>query len=71
MMAVIGSPFQALQITGTAGGRGVIAGEITPGALSAFIFYAMMVAASVGAVSEVLGDLQRAAGATERLVELL
>ena len=63
--------FVAIAVVVWAGGRGVIAGQITPGELSAFIFYAVMVAASVGAVSEVLGELQRAAGATERLVELL
>ena len=63
--------FGAIALVLWAGGRGVIAGEISPGDLSAFIFYAVTVAASVGAVSEVLGDLQRAAGATERLVELL
>lgn len=53
------------------GGGDVIAGRITGGDLGAFIFYAMMVALSAGIVSEVYGDLQRAAGATERLVELL
>lgn len=53
------------------GGRDVIAGKITGGELVAFSFYAIMVANSVGAFSEVLGDLQRAAGATERLMELL
>ena len=63
--------FVAIALVVWAGGRGVIQGDITPGELSAFIFYAVMVAASVGAVSEVLGELQRAAGATERLVELL
>ena len=63
--------FVAIALVVWAGGRGVIAGDITPGELSAFIFYAVMVAASVGAVSEVLGQLQRAAGATERMVELL
>ncbi len=69
--AVIFLVFVAIALVVWAGGRGVIAGDITPGELSAFIFYAVMVAASVGAVSEVLGELQRAAGATERLVELL
>lgn len=69
--AVIFLVFVAISLVVWAGGRGVIAGEITPGELSAFIFYSVMVAASVGAVSEVLGELQRAAGATERLVELL
>src|SRR5690606_3187573 len=53
------------------GGRAVIADEITAGELSAFVFYAVVVAGAVGAVSEVVGDLQRAAGATERLMDLL
>ncbi|MBK8990236.1 MAG: ATP-binding cassette domain-containing protein [Gammaproteobacteria bacterium] len=53
------------------GGNDVIAGRTTPGELTAFIFYAVMVAAAAGALSEVIGDLQRAAGATERLMELL
>ncbi len=53
------------------GGQDVIAGRITAGELSAFVFYAVIVAGSVGAISEVLGDLQRAAGATERLLDLL
>lgn len=63
--------FGAIAIVLWAGGRDVISGEITPGDLSAFIFYAVTVAGGVGSLSEVLGDLQRAAGATERLVELL
>ncbi|UCH75640.1 MAG: ATP-binding cassette domain-containing protein [Rhodospirillales bacterium] len=53
------------------GGHDVIAGRITAGDLSAFVFYAIVVAGSVGAISEVVGDLQRAAGAAERLLELL
>ena len=53
------------------GGRDMQAGEITGGELAAFIFYATMVAFSVGVISEVYGELQRAAGATERLIELL
>jgi len=53
------------------GGQDVLAGRISAGELAAFIFYAFIVAGSVGAISEVLSDLQRAAGATERLVELL
>jgi ATP-binding cassette subfamily B protein len=53
------------------GGRDVLAGKISAGELSAFVFYAIVVAGSVGALSEVLGDLQRAAGATERLIDLL
>lgn len=53
------------------GGNDVIAGRTSAGELAAFIFYAFIVAGSVGAFSEVISDLQRAAGATERLVELL
>lgn len=53
------------------GGGDVVDGSITGGELGAFLFYAMMVALSAGIVSEVYGDLQRAAGATERLIELL
>lgn len=53
------------------GGMDVLQGRITGGELIAFGFYAIMVASSIGAISEVLGDLQRAAGATERLMELL
>jgi len=53
------------------GGRDVLSGAISAGELAAFIFYAFIVAGSVGAISEVYADLQRAAGATERLMELL
>ena len=53
------------------GGQDVVSGRATPGDLAAFIFYAFIVAGAVAAISEVFSDLQRAAGATERLVELL
>ncbi|MBX3705880.1 MAG: ATP-binding cassette domain-containing protein [Pseudomonadales bacterium] len=53
------------------GGLDVLRGATSPGELAAFIFYAFIVAGSVGAISEVYSDLQRAAGATERLMELL
>lgn len=53
------------------GGHDVLSGKISGGELSAFVFYAIVVAGATGAVSEVIGDLQRAAGATERLSELL
>ncbi len=53
------------------GGHDVIAGKISAGELAAFVFYAVMVAGSVGAISEVMGDVQRAAGAMERLLELM
>jgi len=53
------------------GGHDVFEGRLTAGELSAFVFYAAIVAASAGVVSEVWGEIQRAAGATERLMELL
>ncbi len=53
------------------GGHDVLAGRLSAGELSAFIFYSILVAGATGAVSEVVGDLQRAAGATERLIEIL
>ncbi|MBV8938917.1 MAG: ATP-binding cassette domain-containing protein [Alphaproteobacteria bacterium] len=53
------------------GGHGVAAGRMSAGNLSAFVFYAVVVAGAVGALSEVGGELQRAAGAAERLSEML
>jgi len=53
------------------GGRDVTSGIISAGELAAFVFYAIMVARSVAVISEIYGQLQRAAGATERLIELL
>lgn len=53
------------------GARDVRGGIMSPGALVQFVFYAVMVAGSVAALSEIWGELQRAAGATERLIELL
>ncbi|MDN3685406.1 hypothetical protein QW180_24925 [Vibrio sinaloensis] len=52
------------------GGSDVIQGTMSAGDLGAFVFYAIMVASSVATISEVLGELQRAAGATERLIEI-
>ncbi|PMJ39619.1 ABC transporter ATP-binding protein [Vibrio cyclitrophicus] len=53
------------------GGSDVISGTMSAGDLAAFVFYAIMVASSLGTISEVMGELQRAAGATERLIEIL
>ncbi|AXF86080.1 Lipid A export ATP-binding/permease protein MsbA [Ephemeroptericola cinctiostellae] len=53
------------------GARAVLMGEMSGGELSQFILYAAMVASAIGALSEVLGEVQRAAGATERLLELM
>ncbi|GAB7219948.1 ABC transporter ATP-binding protein/permease [Vibrio comitans] len=53
------------------GGSDVIHGKMSAGDLGAFVFYAIMVASSTATISEVFGELQRAAGATERLLEIL
>lgn len=53
------------------GGRDVIDGAMTGGELAAFMFYAVMVGTGFATLSEVWGDVQRAAGATERLLELV
>ena len=53
------------------GGKDVLSGAISAGDLSAFVFYSVVVAGAVGAISEVWADLQRAAGAAERISELL
>ncbi|HAS6860209.1 TPA: ATP-binding cassette domain-containing protein [Vibrio parahaemolyticus] len=53
------------------GGSDVIHGKMSAGDLAAFVFYAIMVASSTATISEVMGELQRAAGATERLIEIL
>ena len=68
---VIVLAFGAVSMILWTGGQDVLEGRISAGELSAFVFYAVVVAGAVGALSEVVGDLQRAAGATERLVELL
>ena len=52
-------------------GRGVLQGDLSGGEMTAFMFYAVVVAASVGSLSEVYGDLQHAAGAAGRLADLL
>ena len=53
------------------GAQSVMSGSMTPGLLGQFLLYAIFTAGAVGALSETWGELQRAAGATERLVEIL
>jgi len=53
------------------GGREVLSGNLTGGELSAFLFYAILVAGAVGSLSDIAGQLLRGAGASERLMELL
>jgi ATP-binding cassette subfamily B protein len=63
--------FAAIVLFLQMGSEDVSQGEITEGGLVQFMFYTIMVGGAVAALSEVWGELQRAAGATERLVELL
>jgi ATP-binding cassette subfamily B protein len=63
--------FSAVAVILWIGGQDVLAGRISAGELSAFVFYAAIVASGAGTVAEVWGEIQRAAGASERLMELL
>ncbi|WP_017219947.1 ABC transporter transmembrane domain-containing protein [Moritella dasanensis] len=68
---VIFLTFGAISIMLWVGGMDVLRGNMTGGELGAFVFYAIMVAMSVATISEVYGELQRAAGSATRLLELL
>jgi len=68
---VISLVFTGILGTLWVGARDVAAGVMSPGELAQFVIYAVIVAGSVGALSEIWSELQRAAGATERLIELL
>ena len=63
--------FGALAVMIWVGGQDVINGTMSAGELTAFVAYAVLVASAVGAISQVISELQRAAGAMERLMELL
>ncbi|MCM2494248.1 ABC transporter transmembrane domain-containing protein [Burkholderia glumae] len=63
--------FSAIVFVLWLGAQAVLAGTMSAGQLSQFVLYAVLTAGAVGAVAEVWGDLQRAAGATERLLQLL
>jgi ATP-binding cassette subfamily B protein len=69
--AVMLIAFCAVGVILWVGGHDVLAGRMTAGELSAFVFYAGVVATGAGTVSEVWGEIQGAAGASERLFELL
>jgi ATP-binding cassette subfamily B protein len=69
--AIIFLTFSAISVMLYVGGIDVLEGKITGGELSAFVFYAIMVAMSVATVAEIYGELQRAAGSAQRLLELL
>ena len=71
ILVVIFLGFGAVTFSLWVGGQDVIAGRMTGGELSAFVLYAVLLATSGATMSEIWGDLQRAAGAAERLLELL
>ncbi|GAB57423.1 ABC transporter transmembrane domain-containing protein [Rheinheimera nanhaiensis] len=68
--AVMLLSISAMVLISWVGAKDVMAGSVSAGELTAFMFYAVMVAGSAATISEVIGDIQRAAGATERLIEL-
>ena len=63
--------FSAITFILWVGGKDLLSGEMSAGDLSAFVFYSALVASSVGALSDMSGELQRAAGAAERITSLL
>lgn len=71
IMVVILLGFGAVTFSLWVGGRDVVAGQMTGGQLSAFVLYAVLMATSGAALAEVWGEVQRAAGAAERLQEVL
>ncbi|MDF1587265.1 ABC transporter transmembrane domain-containing protein [Marinimicrococcus flavescens] len=68
---VIALVFAAIVAVLWIGGYDVLAGRISAGQLASFVFYASVVASAVGGLSDITSDLQRAAGAAERMFELL
>ncbi len=71
ILVVILLGFGAITFSLWVGGRDVIAGRMTGGDLSAFVFYAVLLATSGATMSELWGEMQRASGAADRLLELL
>ena len=71
LLVVILLGFGAIVFSLWVGGRDVLAGRMSGGDLSAFVFYAVLLASSGAQMSELWGELQRAGGAAERLRELL
>jgi ATP-binding cassette subfamily B protein len=71
LFGVIFLGFGAIILSLWLGGRDVIAGRMSAGALSAFLFYAVVLASAAAQMSELWGELQRAGGAADRLQELL
>ena len=71
IMAVILLGFGAITFSLWVGGLEVVHGRLSGGALSSFVFYAVLVATSVASMSELWGEVQRAAGSASRIAELL
>ena len=71
LLAVIVLVFGSIVVVLWLGAQDVLAGRMTPGQLAAFVLYAVVAAGSVSALAEVWGELQRASGAIERLLELM
>ncbi|MFC0408343.1 ABC transporter transmembrane domain-containing protein [Roseomonas elaeocarpi] len=71
LLVVILLGFGAITLSLWVGGRDVLAGRMTGGELSAFVFYAVVVANAGASLSELWGEVQRAAGAADRIGELL
>ncbi|MFN7834613.1 MAG: ABC transporter transmembrane domain-containing protein [Burkholderiaceae bacterium] len=71
VLCAIGLGFSGLVVVLWLGAQAVASGSMTPGQLTQFVMYAAFVGGGLGALSEVFGELQRATGAAERLVELL
>ena len=71
ILVVILLGFGAITFSLWVGGQDVIAGRMTGGDLAAFVFYAVMLASAGGTLSELWGEMQRAAGAADRLTDLL
>eukprot|EP01034_Spumella_vulgaris_P047157 gene47157-58855_t len=69
--SVIAGVFGAIVFVLWLGAHAVIAGSMSAGELASFVLYAVLTAGGVGVIAEVWGDVLRAAGATERLIELL
>ena len=69
--AAIAGVFGAIVFVLWLGAQAVIAGSMSPGQLASFVLYAAFTAGGIGVIAEVWGDVMRAAGATERLMELL
>ena len=61
----------AIFIVAYMGALMVIDSTITPGELTAFVFYAVLAGGAIATISEVIGELQKAAGASERIIELM